>query len=58
MFRALLAHPQEALHKPHLVYFMRMSVTQLTSYARNILNAVCVAPPEAEQVMLEKCRGP
>jgi hypothetical protein len=24
MFRALLAHPQEALHKRHLVYCMRV----------------------------------
>jgi hypothetical protein len=24
MFRALLAHPQEALHKRHLVYFVRV----------------------------------
>jgi hypothetical protein len=30
--------------------------SQLT-YARNIPNAVCVAPPEDEQVMLETCRG-
>jgi hypothetical protein len=26
MFRALLAHPQEALHKRHLLYCVRMSV--------------------------------
>jgi hypothetical protein len=26
MFRALLAHPQEALHQHHLVYCVRMSV--------------------------------
>jgi hypothetical protein len=72
MFRALLAHPQEALHKLHLVYCVRiMSVgcgtvavkmepfhSQLTLYARNIPNAVCVAPPEDEQVMLETCRSP
>jgi hypothetical protein len=24
MFRALLAHPQEALHKQHLVYWVRV----------------------------------
>jgi hypothetical protein len=73
MFRALLAHPQEALHKWHLVYCVRiMSVgcglqflvamqtcrSQLTLYARNIPNAVCVAPPEDEQVMLETFTGP
>jgi hypothetical protein len=29
----------------------------LTLYARNTPNAVCVAPPEDEQVMLETCRG-
>jgi hypothetical protein len=28
------------------------------TYARNTLNAVCSAPPEDEQVMLETCRGP
>jgi hypothetical protein len=31
--------------------------TQLT-YARNIPNAVCLAPPENEQVKLETCKGP
>jgi hypothetical protein len=30
---------------------------QLTLYARNILNAVRVAPPEDEQVMLQTCRA-
>jgi hypothetical protein len=70
MFRALLAHPQEALHKRDLVYCLRiMSVgcgtvavklchSQLTLYASNIPNAVCVAPPEDEEVMLETGRGP
>jgi hypothetical protein len=70
-FRALLAHPQEALHKRHLVYYVRMSAgcatvvvklqswhSQLTLYARNIPSAVCAVPPEDEQVMLETCRGP
>jgi hypothetical protein len=62
MFRALLAHPQEALHKRHLVYCVRAVKlqpchTQLTLYARNIPNAVCEAPPEDDQVMLETCRG-
>jgi hypothetical protein len=62
MFRALLAHPQEALHKRLLVYFA-YNVSwlwhgcKLTSYARSIPNAVCVAPPEYEQVMLETCRS-
>jgi hypothetical protein len=41
MFRALLAHPQETLHKRHLVY------------ARNIPNSVCAEPPTDKQVMLE-----
>jgi hypothetical protein len=57
MFRALLAHPQEAPHKRHLVYCVRISVgcgtvaaslqswhRQLT-YARSIPRYVCVAPP-------------
>jgi hypothetical protein len=72
MFRALLDHPQEVLHKRHVVYCVRiMSVgcgtvamklkpchTQLTLYARNIPNAVCVESPADDQVMLEKCRSP
>jgi hypothetical protein len=69
MFRVLLAHPQEALHKLHLVCCVRvMSVgcgtdsqqtclSQLTLYARNILNVVCSSPPEDEQVMLETRTG-
>jgi hypothetical protein len=47
MFRALLTHPQEALHKQHLVYCVR---TQYTKYS-------CWTPHEDEQVMLETCRG-
>jgi hypothetical protein len=72
MFRALLAHPQDSLHKRHLVYWVRiMSVDcgtgsvslQYTmhicnvSNARSIRNAVCTAPPEDEQVMFETRRG-
>jgi hypothetical protein len=65
MFRALLSHPQEELHKRHLVYCVRMSVgcgtvachSQLTLYARNIPNAVYAPPPEDEKIMLETCRG-
>jgi hypothetical protein len=30
---------------------------QLALYTRNIQSAVCVAPPEDEQAMLETCRG-
>jgi hypothetical protein len=30
MYPALLAHPQEALHKWHLLYCMRMSVSCAT----------------------------
>jgi hypothetical protein len=62
MFRALLTHPQQALHKRHLVYCLRlMSVgcgtvamklqlchSLLTLYARNIPSVVCVAPAEDE----------
>jgi hypothetical protein len=72
MFRALLAHIKEAPHKWPLVYRVCiMSVScgmiavklqschsQLTLYTHNIPSAVCLAPPEDEQVMLETCRGP
>jgi hypothetical protein len=72
MFRALLAGPQEELHKRHLLYCVRiLSVgcvtiavslqswhNQLTLYARNIPSAACVVPPEDEQVMIETFRGP
>jgi hypothetical protein len=63
MFRTLLAHPQEALHKRHLVYCVRImsagcATIAVSLYARNIPSAVCAATPEDEQVMLETCRGP
>jgi hypothetical protein len=62
MFRALLAHPQEALNKRQLVYCVRVTSVPCTriegEVARNIPSVVCVAPPEDEQVMLETCGGP
>jgi predicted nucleotide-binding protein (sugar kinase/HSP70/actin superfamily) len=72
MFRALLIHPQETLHKRNFVHCVRVTSigcgtdavslqpchSQLTLYAGNILNTVCAVPPEDEQVMLETCRGP
>jgi hypothetical protein len=48
MFRAVLAHPQEALHNP--------GSRQQTFYACNI-RIICSAPPEDEQVVLEICAG-
>jgi hypothetical protein len=57
MFRALISHPQEALHKRHLVYCVRIMSVDCGTFARNIPNAVSVAPPEDEQVMLETCSG-
>jgi hypothetical protein len=62
VFRTLFAHPQEGIHKRHLVYCVSIiqqpSHSKLTLYARNIPHADCGAPPEDEQVMLETCRGP
>jgi hypothetical protein len=58
MFRTLLAHPQEVLHKRHLVYCVRIMSVGCGTVARNIPNAVCAQPPKDEQVMLETCRGP
>jgi hypothetical protein len=73
MFRALLAHPQKALHKRHLLYCVRVMSVGCTwmdwnsspvaanihnTHARNKSSAVCVADPEDEQVMLETCSGP
>jgi hypothetical protein len=65
MFRTLFAHPQEALHKRHLVYCVRVMLvklqswcSQLTYHELNMPSAVCAVPPEDEQVMLETCRGP
>jgi hypothetical protein len=60
IFRALLAHPQEMLHKRNLVYcvcvmsdgcYQGWSVTQFHSNPD-----VCAAPTEDEQVMLETCK--
>jgi hypothetical protein len=51
MFRALLAHLQEAPHKQRLVYCMGvMFVGCYQSWS-----VVCAANPEDEQVMLETC---
>jgi hypothetical protein len=69
IFRALLADPQEAFHKRHFVYCVRVSVGcgtvavqschgQLTLNARNMPSAVCASPSEDEQVMFETCRDP
>jgi hypothetical protein len=60
MCRALLSHPQNSLHKRHVVYCVRiMSVDCGTvAVSRNIPNTACAAFPEDEQVMLETCRGP
>jgi hypothetical protein len=60
MFRELLAHPQEVLYKRHAVYYvcvMSVGCTQLMLNTCNIPSAVCLAPPEDEQVTLETCRG-
>jgi hypothetical protein len=69
MFRASLAHPQEALRKWHLIYYVRIMCcatsavslqswhSQLTLYARNIQSALFAAPLEDEQVMFETCTG-
>jgi hypothetical protein len=35
----------------------RATAVQLTLYPRKILNSVCTAPPEDQQVMLETCGG-
>jgi hypothetical protein len=60
MFRALLAHPQEALNKRRLVYWVRIrSVPQPTDIIRTQYTKCRFAvPPENKQVMLETCRGP
>jgi hypothetical protein len=73
MFRALLAHPQEALRKRHLYYACVMSVgcTRIEVPPgfkfhfnpgdvrhKQYTKCRCVAPPEDEQVTLETCTGP
>jgi hypothetical protein len=63
MFRALLTHPQETcalcqLAAQGLEWNTPILVQPTDTNARNIPRAVCEAPPEDEQVMLETCRGP
>jgi hypothetical protein len=70
MFRALLAHLQEVLHKQHLVCCMRVMPVGCTSstlilvqptditHTHNTPSVNCAAPPEDEQAMLKTCRGP
>jgi hypothetical protein len=54
MFRALLAHPQEVLHKRDLVQCVRIMSVGCGTVA---VSYVCAAPPEDEQVMLGTCTG-
>jgi hypothetical protein len=54
MFRALLAHSQQALHNRHLVYCVRVMLVGCTLVH---LRAACAANPEDEKVMVETCRG-
>jgi hypothetical protein len=65
MFRALLIHPQKALHKRHSIYCVCVISVGCTNpgsaklqHARNIQSAVGVTPPEDEQVIFQICRGP
>jgi hypothetical protein len=59
MFRLLLAHPQEAIHKRNLIYCNSTAiVAQPSEITHTKPSADCVAPAEDEQVMLETCRGP
>jgi hypothetical protein len=60
MFRTLLAHPQEALHKRHFVYCVRVMSVSCTriEVEHSSRGAVCTVPLEDEQVVLETCRGP
>jgi hypothetical protein len=61
MFRALLTHLQEALHKRHLLYAAPGLEFHSNPGAANWHNTHAsvfrVAPSEDEQVMLETCRG-
>jgi hypothetical protein len=57
MFRALLAHLQEALHKRHFVYCMHIMPVGCGTVAVSLPTAICAVPPEDEQVMLETCTG-
>jgi hypothetical protein len=72
MFRVLLVHPQEALHKLHLVYCVHVvsvGCTRIEAEASILVQPTdirrtqyrkchCVVPPEDEQVMLKTCSGP
>jgi hypothetical protein len=54
MFRALLAHLQEALHSG--TWYIACVLCQLAAPGF-IPSAACVSPPEDEQVILETCTG-
>jgi hypothetical protein len=60
MVRALLADPQEALHKRNLVYWVRVMSAGCSRIEVELqcCCSACAKPPEDEQVTLETCRGP
>jgi hypothetical protein len=51
MFRALLAHPQEAQHKQHLVYCVRVM-----SVGCNSFTPILVQPTDITHTQYTKCR--
>jgi hypothetical protein len=62
MFRARLAHLQEALNKQQMVVLCLLAAVPLQPWqqptdARSVPIVVCAAPPEDEQVVLETCRS-
>jgi hypothetical protein len=63
MFRAILAHFQEALYKQQLVYYVRFvcvvtsnpGSSQQTQHARSVPIVGCAARPKDEQLVLKTC---
>jgi hypothetical protein len=54
MFRALLAHPQEALHKRHLVYCVRVMSVGGTRIGVELVETV--QPTDITRMQYTNCR--
>jgi hypothetical protein len=54
MFRALLVHPQEALHKQHLIYSVRVMSVGCNLDWRS--TAILVQPTDITRTQYTKCR--
>jgi hypothetical protein len=56
MFRTILVHPQETLHKQHLVYCVRVMSVGCTRIGVELVAPILVQPTDITRTQYTKCR--